>query len=179
MTRVLITMVLVFLITPVARAEVGVGGRIFLGSGYRHSVTHSLGGLDLRIGLGVGVGPLGIQITSEHATDHSFKAADRTAGRGTNWLGLSVSLPLPGPASLSLGAGPGLGWIKTPGTPTEPNKTTVYGVHEFIRLNIYTDEVLYLTFQFEPQHQWQDAVLPGVDHSICVWMALGLAIGDS
>jgi TPR repeat protein len=31
----------------------------------------------------------------------------------------------------------------------------------------------------EPQQLWQDAVLPGVEHSICLWSSFGLLFWDS
>ena len=91
-----------------AAAETWVSGKLFYGIGYRHSLTQDLGGLDFRVGAGVGLGPLGMTLSSSHTTDHTFSAADRVAGRITNWLSLSVSIPLPGPLSLAFGGGPGL-----------------------------------------------------------------------
>jgi len=156
-------------------------GRIFYGFGWRQSLAADSGGMDFRIGAGVSLGPLGIDYVAEHTTDATFKAANRTYGRGTNWLAFSVSVPLAARLSLSFGGGPGVGWIKPPGKADAPARQMSAGVHEFVRLNIWgggDDVGLVWSIRVEPQHLWQDAVLPGVDHGISVWMSMGFSFAD-
>jgi hypothetical protein len=134
------------------------------------------------VGLGAGVGPFGIDYVAEHTTDASFKAVNRTYGRGTNWLALSVRVPLGERMSLAFGGGPGLGWVKLPGKASAPARELSAGIHEFVRLDIWgganSDVGLVTSIRIEPQHLWQDAVIPGVDHGIAVWVSMGLAFAD-
>lgn len=156
-----------------------VSGQIYYGMGWRQSVAADSGGLDLRIGVGANLGPLGIDYVAEHTTDATFKAANRTYGRGTNWLAFSVRIPIGPRVGLAFGGGPGIGWIKLPGKADAPAREMSAGIHEFFRLDIYggdrSDVGVLVSFRVEPQHLWQDAILPGVDHGIAVWMSVGFA----
>jgi hypothetical protein len=159
-----------------------VRGQIFYGFGWRQSLAADAGGLSFRVGAGAAVGPFGIDYVAEHTTDASFKTVNRTYGRGTNWLALSVRLPLGERISLAFGGGPGLGWIKLPGKASAPAREMSAGIHEFVRLDIWGgdsgDVGLVTSIRVEPQHLWQDAVIPGVDHGIAVWVSMGLAFAD-
>ena len=152
-------------------------GQIYYGFGWRQSVAADSGGLDFRLGVGANLGPLGIDYVAEHTTDATFKAANRTYGRGTNWLAFSVRIPLGPRLALAFGGGPGIGWIKLPGKADAPAREMSAGIHEFFRLDILggdnSDVGVLVSLRIEPQHLWQDAVLPGVDHGIAVWMSMG------
>ena len=163
-----------------ARAEALIHGRLFAGTGFRQSITHDHGGLDLRIGGAIGVGPLTMELISANCVDHTFAADDRVAARMTNWLSLGIRIPLSGPLALGVGGGPGLGWIKPAGAPTEPNRSPVVGVHEFVRLDLggIRSAPFFVSLRIEPHHLWQDALLPGVDHGIAVWLAIGAGFSD-
>jgi hypothetical protein len=181
-TRILLVgslLVAAWLVPAAARAA---QGHVFYGVGWRQSVAADAGGIDFRVGLGVSLGPLGIDYVAEHTTDATFKPVDRTYGRSTNWLALSVGIPLTSRLSLAFGGGPGLGWIKLPGQADAPARQMSAGVHEFVRLDIWgsdNDNVgLLWSIRVEPQHLWQDAVIPGVDHGVAVWMSMGLAFAD-
>lgn len=156
-----------------------VSGQIYYGFGWRQSVAADSGGLDFRIGVGANLGPLGIDYVAEHTTDASFKLENRTYSRGTNWLAFSVRIPIGPRVGLAFGGGPGVGWIKPPGKADAPARSMSAGIHEFFRLDIYggdrSDVGVLVSFRVEPQHLWQDAILPGVDHGIAVWMSVGFA----
>ena len=157
-------------------------GQIYYGFGWRQSVAADSGGLDVRLGVGANLGPLGIDYVAEHTTDSTFKAANRTYARGTNWLAFSVRIPLGPRLGMAFGGGPGLGWIKLPGKADAPAREMSAGIHEFFRLDILggdrSDVGVLVSIRIEPQHLWQDAVLPGVDHGIAVWMSMGFHFAD-
>jgi len=165
----------------VALADVWANGRLFLGTGIRQSVTHDHGGLDLRIGAGIGIGPLSMELVSANCVDHTFQSEERMAARTTNWLSLAIRIPLTGPLALGIGAGPGLGWIKEAGAATAPNRIPVIGIHEFVRLDLggIRSAPFFVSLRIEPHHLWQDHLFPGVDHGIAVWFALGAGFSGS
>ena len=157
-------------------------GHMFYGMGWRQSISSDSGGMDFRIGLGAQLGPMGIEYQGEHSTDSTFKAADRTYSRITNWISLSAQIPLTNRFAIAFGAGPGLGWIKPPGKASGPSRSVSSGIHEFVRLDILAVEAsdggLMVSLRVEPQHLWQAAVLPGVDHGISAWFSFAVLIGD-
>ena len=155
----------------------GIRGHFFLGTGYRHSLTHSAGGMDFRLGLGAGLGRFWLMYEGEYSADH-FKKEDRLAARANNWLDLGAELPLVGPLALAVGVGPGLGWIKPPGKREEPSRHPSAGLHETVQLRLYVPgEPLMVSLRLEPQHLWQDQVLAGPDHALAVSLTLGMAPG--
>ncbi len=178
-TAVLLACALLATASLVPAAAQAAHGQVFYGLGWRQSVAADAGGLDFRLGAGVALGPLGIDYVAEHTTDSSFKAVNRTYSRGTNWVAFSVRIPLAGRVSLAVGGGPGLGWIKLPGKADAPAREMSAGVHEFVRLDIWgeggDDVGIVGSIRIEPQHLWQDAVLPGIDHGVAVWVSMGIA----
>ncbi len=127
-------------------------------------------GLDLRLGLGGHVGAVGLELETGWTADHPFHRVERrAAARHTTWLDLQLRIPL-GPIWISVGGGPGLGWIKEP-DPSPTDKLPSHGFHEYIQITAmpFIDEgFLGFGVRIEPQHLWQDGVLPGVEHSLSV-----------
>ena len=153
----------------------------FLGAGYKHTITHNEGGLDLRVGLGVGIGPMGLEFETGSNTDNSFASVDsgkRLALRTQNWLNVRVRIPI-GPVGLAFGFGGGLGWIKPPGKAEEVGgRHPSQGIHEYVAFDLPISEAMSIAIRVEPQHLWQKEVLPGVDHNIVISGYWTLTIRD-